>query len=378
MLTGKIHGLLIFLLLWILAVVVLSCGKNGDDPEPGPVEPTPYSWVKPAHFPDPSYDFSGNPLTNEGVKLGMFLFYDGILSRTNVIGCGTCHQQQAAFTHHGHELSHGVDDLLGTRNSPAVQNMAWSTSFFWDGGVHNLDLVPFNPIENPVELDESVPSIIAKLKAGPRPDAKMPVDYPKLFKDAFGTEEINTERMMKALSQFMLTMVSATSKYDFYLMGDQSALNTQEREGLALFEKNCSSCHSGVLLTDHSFRNNGLVPMRINDLGRYEITANEADRYKFKVPSLRNVGVTNPYMHDGRYHSLEEVLQHYNDSIGLLDQVSPEVTETLDPLLSNPGRPGIPLSRSEQEAIIAFLHTLTDEIFIKDPKLADPGIGNAL
>lgn len=366
------------LTLWLLTVFAVSCGKKNDDPEPGPGGPTPYNWVKPAHFPDPVYDFSKNPLTDEGIRLGMFLFYDGIVSRTNEIGCGTCHQQQAAFTHHGHELSHGVDDLIGTRNSLPVQNMAWSPRFFWDGGVHDLDFSPLNAIQNPVELDESVPSIIEKLKAGPRPGAKMPVDYPRLFREAFGTEEITTGRMMRALSQFMLTMVSATSKYDFYLMGDQSALNAQEKEGMLLFEKNCSSCHGGVLLTDHSFRNNGLVPMRIDDRGHSEITGDKADRYKFKVPSLRNVGVTFPYMHDGRYHSLEEVLSHYSDSVRLFVKSGSEAVETLDPLLANPENPGIPLTRNEQQAIIAFLHTLTDEIFLKDPKFADPGIGNAL
>ncbi len=366
-----------FLVLWLLTVLAVSCGKK-NDPEPEPGGPTPYNWVKPAHFPDPVYDFSRNPLTNEGIKLGMFLFYDGIMSRTNEIGCGTCHQQQAAFTHHGHELSHGVDDLIGIRNSLPVQNMAWSPRFFWDGGVHDLDFSPLNAIENPVEMDESVPSIIEKLKAGPRPGAKMPVDYPRLFRDAFGTEEITTGRMMRALSQFMLTMVSATSKYDFYLMGDQSALNAQEKEGMVLFEKNCSSCHTGVLLTDHSFRNNGLVPMRINDRGHSEITGDKTDRYKFKVPSLRNVGVTFPYMHDGRYHSLEEVLSHYSDSVRLFIKSGSEAVETLDPLLADPERPGIPLTKSEQQAIIAFLRTLTDDIFLKDPKLADPGIGNAL
>lgn len=365
--------------LWLVLVIsALSCEKKTVDPEDEVHGPTPIAWNKPAHFPDPVYDVSRNPLTEEGVKLGKFLFFDGILSRTSVVGCGTCHQQQAAFTHHGHELSHGVDDLLGTRNSPSVQNMAWNSSFFWDGGVHDLDLVPFNPIENPVELDESVPSIIEKLKAGPRSDAKLPVDYPKLFKEAFGTEEINSECIMKALSQFMLTMVSATSQYDFYLMGDKSALNAREKEGMLLFQKNCAGCHEGVLFTDQSFRNNGLVPMRINDQGRYQITGKQEDRYKFKVPSLRNVGVTAPYMHDGRYHSLEEVLRHYNDSVALLKKMESDAAQTLDPLLDSPGRPGIPLTASEQEAIIAFLHTLTDEIFLKDSKLADPGIGNAL
>jgi len=362
----------------ILAGIMASCGNREELPEPTDQTPTPVEWKKPDHFPDPVYNFSANPLTEEGIELGRFLFYDGILSRTNNIGCGTCHQPQVAFTHHGHELSHGVDDLLGKRNTPSTQNLAWNTIFFWDGGVHDLDFVPFNPIGNEVEMDETVPSILEKLRAGPRQGAKMPVDYPKLFKKAFGTEEINTERMMKALSQFMVTMVSATSKYDFYLMGDQNALNAQEKEGVLLFEQKCSSCHSGVLTTDFSFRNNGLIPLRINDQGRFEVTANEEDQYKFKVPSLRNVGITGPYMHDGRYHSLNEVLDHYSKGIALFVKSGSPAVKTLDPLLADPEKPGIPLSEGEKQAIIAFLHTLTDEVFVKNPKFKDPGIGNAL
>ncbi|MCE7041990.1 cytochrome-c peroxidase [Dyadobacter sp. CY312] len=359
------------LMLCALALSVMSCGKETEEPDPEPTGPTPVVWKKPAHFPDPVYDLSRNPLTEEGIELGRFLFYDGILSRTNQIGCGTCHQQQAAFTHHGHELSHGVDDLLGTRNSPAVQNMAWSTSFFWDGGVHDMDLVPFNPIENPVEMDLRVTAAMEKLRKTPLATSKIPVNYPKMFKAAFGTEEINSERMMKALSQFMMTMVSAASKYDYFKGGDANALNAQEKEGMVLFQKNCSSCHEGELFTNQSFRNNGLMPMRIDDKGRGAITGNAVDNYKFKVPSLRNVGVTAPYMHDGRYHTLEEVLDHYTDSV--------QNSATLDPLLvQQNGKTGIPLTASEKQSLIAFLRTLNDEQFIREAKLSDPGIGNAL
>lgn len=356
----------------MLAIVSGGC-KPDTAKEPDPVEtgPTPVTWTKPAGFPEPVYDLSRNPLTEEGIELGRFLFYDGILSRTNVIGCGTCHQQQSAFTHHGHELSHGVDDRLGVRNSPAIQNMAWNPSFFWDGGVHDLDLVPFNPIENPVEMDEKVLNVLEKLRQTPDPSAKMPVNYPKMFKDAFGTEEINSERMMKALSQFMMTMVSANSKYDYYRGGDQQALNALEKQGMLLFEKNCSSCHEGVLFTDHSFRNNGLKPMRNNDQGRFAITGDPADEHKFKVPSLRNVGLTAPYMHDGRYHTLEEVLDHYTDNVQNL--------ATLDPLLiQGNGKTGINLTQADKQALIAFLKTLSDDQFIREAKLSDPGIGNAL
>lgn len=355
----------------LFVAVGISCTKNPETPAPEEdKDPTPVTWTKPANFPDPVYDMSRNPLTQEGIELGRFLFYDGILSRTNQIGCGTCHQQVAAFTHHGHEISHGVDDLLGTRNSPAVQNMAWNPSFFWDGGVHDLDLLPFNPIENPVEMGEKVANVMVKLRNTPLATAKKPVDYPKMFKKAFGTEEINSERMMKALSQFMLTLVSANSKYDYYVKGDASAFNAQEKEGLALFKSKCSGCHSGELFTDFSFRNNGLVPVNINDQGRFAITGTETDKYKFKVPSLRNVGYTAPYMHDGRYHSLEEVLDHYSDSVHKFT--------TLDPILQRAdGKTGINLTATEKQSIIAFLRTLSDEQFVKEAKFADPGVGTS-
>lgn len=356
---------------FILTAIFFSCKQQErKEPEPEKLGPTPLTWTKPAGFPDPVYDLSRNPLTEEGVLLGRFLFYDGILSRTNLIGCGTCHQQQAAFTHHGHELSHGVEDRLGVRNSPAIQNMAWNSSFFWDGGVHDMDLVPFNPIENPVEMDMKVTSVLDKLRKSPNTASKIPVDYPKMFKAAFGTDEINSERMMKALSQFMMTMVSAGSKYDYYRSGDVNALNVKEKEGLLLFQKNCSSCHQGVLFTDYSFRNNGLTPMKNNDLGRFAITGKEGDEHKFKVPSLRNVGLTAPYMHDGRYHSLEEVLDHYSDSV--------QNSKTLDTLLSQKnGKTGIPLTANEKQSLIAFLRALSDEEFIRDAGLSDPGVGNA-
>ncbi|TDE11757.1 cytochrome-c peroxidase [Dyadobacter psychrotolerans] len=350
----------------------ISCSKSPETPEPEEEDkaPTPVVWKKPVNFPDPVYDMSRNPLTEEGIELGRFLFYDGILSRTNQIGCGTCHQQVAAFTHHGHELSHGVDDQLGTRNSPSIQNLAWYPSFFWDGGVHDLDLVPFNPIENPVEMGETVKNVITKLKNTPLSSAKKPVDYPKMFKKAFGTEEINSERMLKALSQFMLSMVSANSKYDFYVKGDVSAFNAQEKEGLGLFKCKCSTCHSGELFTDFSFRNNGLIPLKINDQGRGAVTGLDPDMYKFKVPSLRNVGLTAPYMHDGRYHSLEEVLDHYSDSV--------HKTTTLDPVFLKPdGKTGIVLTASEKQSIIAFLKTLNDEQFIQDARFSDPGVGTS-
>ena len=370
----SITGLCLAALIWVAA----ACGKDPDKPIPEPevTTPTPITWKKPANFPDPVYDLSKNPLTAEGVELGRFLFYDGILSRTDKIGCGTCHQQVAAFTHHGHDLSHGVDDLLGIRNSPAIQNMAWNTSFFWDGGVHDMDMVPAVPIQNKVEMDERVANVVEKLKKTPVAGAAKQVNYPKMFKAAFGTDEITSERMVKAISQFMMMLVSATSRYDYYILGDQNALTAQEKEGLSVFKKNCSTCHSGELFTDSNFRNNGLIPNKINDQGRYAITLNDADRLKFKVPSLRNVGLTAPYMHDGRFYSLQEVVDHYaNDQSSSVDSIYP--SPSLDPLLKTGNRAGISLSVAEKQSIVAFLRTLNDDQFIKDTRFSDPGVGTS-
>ncbi|PSL29204.1 cytochrome-c peroxidase [Dyadobacter jiangsuensis] len=374
----KVTGILSFLA--ALLALAVSCKKSStDDPGPKPTDntPTPLQWTKPSYFPDPVYDLSKNPLTVEGVELGKFLFYDGILSRTDNIGCGTCHQQQAAFTHHGHDLSHGVDDRIGTRNAPSVQNMAWNTSFFWDGGVHDMDMVPPVPIQNKVEMDERVGNVIEKLKKTPVAGAAKQVNYPKMFKAAFGSDSITADRMMQALSQFMMTMVSATSRYDYFLRGDASALTAQEKDGLSIFKQKCASCHAGELFTDQKFRNNGLVPNRINDQGRYAITLNDNDRLKFKVPSLRNVGLTAPYMHDGRFTTLEQVLDHYaNDKPGSKDSIY--VSPTLDPLLNVAGQKrGISLTTAEKQSIIAFLKTLNDDDFIKDKRFSDPGVGTS-
>lgn len=252
-------------------------------------------------------------------------------------------------------MSHGIDDLLGFRNAPALQNLAWRNSFFWDGGVHDLDLLPLSPIENPVEMDELPSNVLTKLRADER--------YPPLFEAAFGTAEINSSRFLQALSQFMNSMVSANSKYDRYVLGKEQ-LTADEQAGLQLVEQKCTPCHEGFLFTDQSFRNNGLSIFFLTDKGRETITLNEADRYKFSVPSLRNIALTAPYMHDGRFWKLEQVLEHYNSGV--------KDNETLDPQLriSDTER-GIPLTTAEQGQIISFLHTLTDEEFLTDRKFAE-------
>jgi cytochrome c peroxidase len=312
-------------------------------------------FVKPSNFPEPVYDFSKNPLTTEGVALGKALFYDALLSKDNTISCGSCHQQTAGFTQHGHPLSHGINDALTKRNSMPLANMAWVNAFGWDGGVHDLDLFPVSPLTNPAEMDETLPNVLEKLRKTST--------YPALFQSAFGTDEINSERFLKALSQFMLTMVSANSKYDKAMRNEGETLTEVETQGETIFKQKCASCHSGVLFTDLKYRNNGLKQAKNADLGRYDVTLNEKDRFAFKVPSLRNLASTAPYMHDGRLGTLEDVLEHYNSGV--------ENSPTLDPILKQNGRVGIPLSSDDKTKLLAFLKTFDDDDFLKEEKYAE-------
>lgn len=331
-----------YLILISSLIVMISCSKEIISRFGG--------FRQPANFPMPVYRMNNNPITEDGFILGRKLFYEPRLSRNNTISCGSCHIQSAAFTHHGHDVSHGIDDRLGTRNAQPIMNLAWSPDFFWDGGVFDLDLQPIVPITNHVEMDESVQNVQEKLRQLP--------EYPNFFKRAFGTEEINTTRMMKALSQFMLLCISASSRYDSVMNGLQKFTET-ETQGYELFKQHCNGCHKEPLFTDHSFRNNGLPPGLSNDEGRYQITLNPADRYKFKVPSLRNLLFTVPYMHDGRFITLDAVLDHYNEGI--------HSTPHLDPLLKN----GIKLSLLQRQQLLAFLKTLIDRDFLINPLLAE-------
>jgi cytochrome c peroxidase len=348
----------------------LLLGLMACSTEPAPEEPL---FQAPANFPQPIYLFENNPLTKEGVELGRMLFYDGRLSRDGTISCAECHNQAYAFTHHGHDVSHGIDNRLGTRNSLPLQNLAWSREFMWDGGVFDLDMFPIVPIENHVEMDEKVANVLDKLRADDT--------YRKQFQKVYGSEDVTTARFLQALSQFMLTMVSGNSRYDKYVRnesGNGAMLTADELAGLNLFKsKGCAGCHAGELFTDQSYRNNGLSLAFGEDEGRAHITEKAEDRYTFKVPSLRNVEHTSPYMHDGRFRTLEAVLKHYAEDV--------DDTPNLDPLLkqkdqlgqarpgqSKPGqsRLGIALTTDEQAKLIAFLKTLTDTDFLTNPKFA--------
>ncbi|PZF73045.1 cytochrome-c peroxidase [Taibaiella soli] len=341
-------------LLLVGGILVESCKKDPQITDSGKAtDETPVVFQIPQGWPTPFYQFDNNKLSNAGFELGRKLFFDPRLSRDNTVSCGSCHQPFAAFAQLDHPVSHGVDNLLGKRNSPALFNLNWHTSFFWDGGVNHIEAQPINPIQNPVEMDENLPDIITKLNA----DA----DYRAQFKNTFGDETINSQRIFKAICQFMGMLVSNNSKYDHYMRGEAGgSMTAQELSGLQIFKTNCASCHKEPLFTDFSFRNNGLMPTAVNDSGRAHITRDIADLYKFKVPSLRNLKYSAPYMHDGRFSKLDSVLAHYDHGI----QPSP----TLDPALQN----GIHLSVQERADLLAFLNTLNDETFIKDPRFQEP------
>lgn len=309
------------------------------------------SFEVPQGWPMPKYNFEQNTLTQAGFELGRKLFYDNRLSKDNSTSCGSCHQAAAAFAHAEHDLSHGVYGLVGKRNSPPIFNMNWHTSYFWDGGVNHLESQPINPIQNPVEMDETVPNIINKIKN----DA----DYKARFTAAWGDETMNSQRIFKSLAQFMGAMVSANAKYDKYMRGE-ATLTAAEQSGLTIFNNHCSTCHTAPLFTNFSIVNNGLKPNDLDDSGRAVITNLASDLHKFKVPSLRNLQYTGPYMHDGRYITLNQVLNHYGNNI----YPSP----TLDSRLVS----GIQLSDAQKADLLAFLNTLNDESFIMDKRFHEP------
>lgn len=313
------------------------------------------SFKAPANFPSPKYNFASNPVTTAGFELGRKLFYDANLSRDGSTSCGSCHISFSAFTHHGHAVSHGIDNKLGKRNAPPVMNMAWSDQFMWDGGINQLDMLPIAPIENPVEMDLEFAEAVNRV----RTDAS----YKPLFKAAFGSEEVTGPRVLQAFSQFMNCLISANSKYDKWKRNEGQTLTTDEQEGYALVQQKCGSCHSGELFTDDKFHNNGIKNNFATDSGRARITELPQDVGKFKTPSLRNLKYTRPYMHDGSIGTVEEVLDHYHSGV--------KYYVTLDPLLQNGGVLGIPLTADEKKKIILFLNTLNDEEFIRDKRFAE-------
>ncbi len=296
-----------------------------------------------------------NPLTVEGVELGRRLFHDTRLSKNNTQSCATCHNQAKAFTD-GRSRSFGESGQTGRRSAMSLVNLAWGQEFFWDGRAKSLREQVLVPIQDSHEMNETLERVVAKLAAEG--------GYPAQFHVAFGTAGITSDRVARALEQFLLTLVSQESRFD-RAARKLDTLTAQEQRGLQLFVTeydptrglrgaDCFHCHGGNLFSNHQFLNNGLAE-RAGDLGRMEVTRLEADRGKFKVPTLRNVALTAPYMHDGRFATLEEVVAHYNGKL--------ERSQTLDPNLAKHPESGLGLSAEDQAALVAFLKTLTDETF---------------
>ena len=312
---------------------------------------TPLYFEVPQGWPKPHYDFKKNPLTEEGFQLGRKLFYDPILSRDNTISCASCHLQATGFTHVDHELSHGIDGKIGTRNSLALMNLAWSKNLMWDGGVNNLEVQPLNPITSPLEMDESLEHVVQKLQ--------QTQDYPSLFERAFGTSKITGQFTLKALSQFVVTLKSSNAKYD-KVIRKEAVFTEQEQKGYDLFKNHCASCHQEPLFTSDKFEYNGLsIDLTLNDFGRMKMTQKTEDSLHFKVPTLRNIQFTFPYMHDGRFKTLTEVIKHYN-SLSRNKLLPKELSQPMN------------LSDNDRVDIVAFLKTLTDNEFLFNPKYGYP------
>lgn len=331
------YGLLLMLLL-------AACGKKQD------VQAVDDGPVRPAHFPAPYYNFGANTFSQAGFELGKRLFYDNRLSVNNTISCASCHKKEDAFADRGKAFSEGINGLYGKRNSPAIFNMAWNRSFMWDGGVTHIEVMPLAPLTNPVEMGETINGIVTKLNADPL--------YRVLFSQVFHKDSIDDQQMFRALAQYMANVVSAGAKYDRYIKGEEQ-FNESEKRGYLLFITHCESCHREPLFTGYTMENNGLDTV-FSDIGRFRVSQDSSDLGKFKVPTLRNVEVTGPYMHDGRIATLQQVLNHYSDGV----RNSP----TLSAKLVRDGQPGLHLSEQEQADLIHFLHTLTDYTLLNNPE----------
>jgi cytochrome c peroxidase len=306
-----------------------------------------FNFSQPPNWPKPHYNFEKNPLSKDKIFLGRVLFYDPILSKDNSIACSSCHSPFNAFAHVDHALSHGIEDRIGLRNAPALMNLAWHPSFMMDGAIHHLDMQSLFPITHPDEMGESIENVVKKLQQSP--------DYPALYRKAFQDSIVTGEKTLKALAQFMVSLVSHQSKYDRVMQG-QETFSAQEKQGYKIFRKHCSSCHSEPLFTNFQFENNGLATdPALKDGGRIRITHKVEDSLKFKVPTLRNIEYSYPYMHDGRFKKLADVLNHYTSGV--------QNTPNLATALQTP----ITLSSAEKVDLTAFLLTLSDKNFIFNP-----------
>lgn len=300
---------------------------------------------KPPSWPVKVYRASPIQQQENCIQLGRALFYDPILSRDSTISCASCHSSYVAFTHVDHKVSHGIDDRIGRRNAPALMNLAWSKTFMWDGAINHLDMQPLAPITHALEMDEQLPHVLAKLQA-----SRM---YQRLFSEVFGDSLVTTERMLKSLAAFLITLESNRSKYDAVKRGE-ALFSEQEERGYQLFKKQCNACHTEPLFTNGEFENNGIA-VHESDFGRGEITGVTSDSGLFKVPTLRNIYYSRPYMHDGRMARLSDVMLHY----GLA---------SFEPYASAEMKRMKPMNEEQRIDLTAFLLTLSDSAFVFEKK----------
>lgn len=354
------------LLFFSCFAILISCRK---DPKITPVTTTPYvidypeiiaSYLPPIQIP------TDNLMTKEGVELGRKLFFDELLSGDNTQACASCHIPSASFSDTT-AFSLGIDGLLGGRNGPPIVNIGWMTKLFWDGRALGAENQALGPVTNPVEMHDTWPNVASKLQA----DAL----YPALFEQVFGTEIIDSTLVTKAIAQFMRTLISGNSPFDKYLNTGVSGWNITDQtaayEGFAIFmdetKGDCFHCHGdsfNPLWTDNLFHNNGLdATFTDNGLGAF--TGNSFDNGKFKTPTLRNLVFTKPYMHDGRFNTLQEVINHY--STGLV------ASPTIDPLMKHLSTGGSNMNPSDKGKLLMFLISLSDSSFVNNPAFQDPG-----
>ena len=328
----------------LLAFSVWACTSKEDSQE---VQSNLLTY--PSYFGEPNLNLDKNPISKEGIALGEKLFFDPILSGNNNISCASCHLPKLAFSDGIAQSTLGDNGELLIRNSPALFNLAWHDNYFWDGGSNDLESQTLGPIMSESEMGQDLTSLL--------PELKTHSEYPDLFKKVFN-DQITLNYVMFALAQYERSLISFESKYDAYVQG-KVAYSEAELNGFQVFTQNCASCHSLGHFSDFDFHNNGLdtefnfTSTEDQRWGRYRITMDVKDVGKYKTPSLRNIELTAPYMHDGRFLSLEDVIEHYSNGI--------KNSNTLDSLLP---RKGFQFSAQEKGDLIQFLNTLTDENFI--------------
>ncbi|MFN0214236.1 MAG: cytochrome-c peroxidase [Saprospiraceae bacterium] len=338
--------------IFLFFLLAIACHDLPLGPAPAP---TPFVFQSPDNFP-PFFDPADNPTTLEGIALGRKLFYDPILSGDNTQACADCHRQENAFTD-PRQFSVGIDGLAGHRNSMSLVNIAWQHRLFWDGRVHGLEAQALKPIQDIIEMHESLDNAVAELQAKP--------EYTEMFWRAFGTERVDSSLIAKALSQFERTLISINSRYDRWKLG-LDTLSESEYLGMLTFNENtiggCAQCHSfGAMFSDFQFKNNGLDSIPI-DLGRFAVSGTPSEKGAFKIPSMRNIEYTAPYMHDGRFATLEEVLEFYNTGFHLGPFTDPAMYNLVK------GR----MSADDMKNIIAFLKTLSEPEFLTNPAFKKP------